>query len=261
MDFEVDRDGTGTAEWADISENIVRGCTNGCIYCYAAHKADLTNAKPRAEWTIEEFTKRANLTSYPHKNGVIMFPTAHDITPFNLETYLRVVKLMLAANNKVLIVSKPRFECIKRLVDELVEYKHNILFRFTICSTTPSVIEYWEPGAPTISERLESLRYAFENGYRTSVSAEPLLGGLSTAIDIETATDRYVTDTIWIGKLNKPRIRVPMNDDSCVSSVSYIEREQTDDKISVLYYCLRNNPKIRWKDSIKEAMARNGVLV
>jgi DNA repair photolyase len=261
MEFEADRNGTGTKEWADISENIVRGCANGCIYCYAAHKADSFDLKPRDEWTKEEFTKRANLTSYPHKDGVIMFPTAHDITPFNLETYLRVVKLMLASNNNVLIVSKPRFECIKRLVDELTEYKSNILFRFTICSTSPTVIEYWEPGAPKIEERIESLKYAFKNGYRTSVSAEPLLGGLGTAYDIEAVVDRYVTDTIWIGKLNKPRIRVPMNDPSCINAVTYIESEQTDEKILAIYNGLKNNPKIRWKDSIKEAMARNGITI
>ena len=36
------------------------------------------------------------MTSYPAKDGVVMFPSSHDITPFNLEEYVRVAKALQA---------------------------------------------------------------------------------------------------------------------------------------------------------------------
>ena len=61
MDFDSKRAGTGTMEWAEVTENITLGCANGCLYCYAAHNADRFGTKPRSEWTKEEFTKRVNM--------------------------------------------------------------------------------------------------------------------------------------------------------------------------------------------------------
>ena len=65
--FDTDRDGTGTKEWAETTENICRGCPNNCLYCYAASYANRFKLKARSEWNHEEFTKRATLTSYPAK--------------------------------------------------------------------------------------------------------------------------------------------------------------------------------------------------
>ena len=33
---------------------------------------------------------------------------------------------------------------------------------------------FWEPGAPSFNERLAGLRYTYEAGFETSVSAKPL---------------------------------------------------------------------------------------
>jgi DNA repair photolyase len=144
-DFNEKRTGTGTREWAEVNENISRGCSNGCLYCYAAHNASRFKLRDRADWETEELTKKAFVTSYPLKKGVIMFPTAHDITPSNIDAYLRVIKLMLDKGNQLLIVSKPRLDCIKRLVDELKPYQAQIMFRFTIGSMDDDVTAFWEP--------------------------------------------------------------------------------------------------------------------
>jgi len=37
--FDIQRQGTGTKEWEDVTENIQKGCANNCLYCYAADKA------------------------------------------------------------------------------------------------------------------------------------------------------------------------------------------------------------------------------
>jgi DNA repair photolyase len=83
--FDESRSGTGTKEWAEVTENIQIGCSNNCLYCYAAHNANRYGLRKRSEWATESLTKRADIKSYPARDGVVMFPSTHDITPFNLE--------------------------------------------------------------------------------------------------------------------------------------------------------------------------------
>lgn len=258
MDFDADRKGSGTKEWSEHTLNIVKGCPNNCLYCYAAHNANRFNQRPRAEWEREEFTKRAAMTSYPARDGVVMFPSSHDITPFNLDAYIRVAKLILGKGNKLLIVTKPRLECIRRLLHDLAPFKSQILFRFTIGSIYPNTAAFWEPGAPPPDERIACLQLARAFDYNTSVSIEPMLGGAYGAMDVVAATVNHVTDTIWIGKMNKARTRVDINNPAHAEQVKLIEYQQCDEEILSLYQYYKDNPIIRWKDSIMEVVARGG---
>lgn len=157
MEFDANRKGTGTAEWAEVTENICRGCRSNCLYCYAAHNANRFKLRQRNEWEREELTKRALMTSYPARDGVVMFPSSHDITLFNLEAYIRVARLILKKGNRLLIVTKPRMECIEAIMSEFPQGKDQILFRFTIGSTNEATCAFWEPGAPSPAERLALL--------------------------------------------------------------------------------------------------------
>ena len=85
-----------------------------------------------------------------------------------------------AASNEVLVVSKPRVACVKRLCAELLPYRDQIVFRFSIGSTDSAVLSFWEPGAPGFEERLECLRIAHISEYVTSVSCEPMLDAATT---------------------------------------------------------------------------------
>lgn len=86
-----------------------------------------------------------------------MFPSTHDITPKHLDLAIDFLKRLLGNGNKVLIVSKPSFECIKWICDSFVDYKDHILFRFTIGSTDNKTLKFWEPNAPDYSERKKAL--------------------------------------------------------------------------------------------------------
>lgn len=254
MNFDADRKGTGTAEWAEVTENICRGCANNCLYCYAAHNANRFNQRPRAEWEREEFTKRATMTSYPAREGVVMFPSSHDITPFNVEEYVRVAKLILGKGNKLLIVTKPRLECIERLLAELKPWKDQILFRFTIGTIREDVSLFWEPGAPKPLERFMALALAQDNGYRVSVSIEPMLGGTDDTLLVVGNVRIHPVESIWIGKMNKIRTRV---NSSFADAIGQVEQLQSDGEIMRLYRELEGSGgDIRWKDSIKEVVAR-----
>ncbi len=256
MEFNSERKGTGTAEWAEVNENICRGCVNNCLYCYAAANAKRFKLRDRDQWHVEEFTKRAAMKSYPARKGVIMFPSAHDITPFNVAEYIRVATLMLEKGNQLLIVSKPRTECVKKMVAAFAEYKKQILFRFTIGTMSETTSLFWEPGAPLPTERVECLYMAYSNGFRTSVSIEPMLSGVQGVENVVLEVQPFVTDTIWIGKMNKTRLRVDMNIPENVKAVGYIDHCQNDREIMILHERNKDNGMIRWKDSIKAVVAK-----
>jgi hypothetical protein len=83
-----------------------------------------------------------------------------------------------------------------------------------------------------------------------------MLEGPDGAFAVVNASDPYVTDTIWIGKMNKIRMRVDMSKPENRTAVEKIERQQRDSEIRYLYQVVHDNPKIRWKDSIKEVISR-----
>lgn len=256
-EFLSNRTGTGTGEWSEHSENIQRGCANGCLYCFAGNNAHRFKLRARTEWDREELTKKAERTTYPLRKGVIMFPTAHDITPFNLEAFTRQARLMLGAGNKLLIVSKPRIDCISHLVEALAPHKSEVMFRFTIGTMDAGVAAFWEPGAPAPAERISALKLAFEAGYRTSISAEPLLGGYEVAKAVLNAVRPYVTDTLWIGKMNRIRTRVDQSSPENRVQCDRTEQLQGDDEILHLVEALAGDPLVRWKDSVQDVIARN----
>jgi DNA repair photolyase len=163
---------------------------------------------------------------------------------------------ILAAGNQVLIVSKPHLDCVRYMCNTFNPFKENILFRFTIGSADSNVLKFWEPHAPDFDERLASLKYAFNAGYQTSISCEPMLDNRVDQI-IEKVLP-YVTETIWLGKPNKLIGRLSMNgyknDKMTMERARRLMESLSDEYILNLYERYQDNPKIRWKDSIKKVL-------
>ena len=177
---QLQRPATGTQEWAASNVNIQDGCEHDCRYCYAKTMAIRFKRATAKSLSKPHLRQHDVDRRYTKRDGRIMFPTAHDITPANLEPCLDVLTRMLAAGNEVLVVSKPRVACVKRLCADLLPYREQIVFRFSIGSTDNAVLSFWEPGAPAFEERLECLRIAHISEYVTSVSCEPMLDAATT---------------------------------------------------------------------------------
>lgn len=257
-DFDKQREGTGTKEWSERTFNIGLGCSNGCLYCYGrtdAHRYG--RIKSKEEWITERLTGRSTIKSYSKHDGVVMFPSIHDITPFYLQSAIHALKVILGAGNQVLIVSKPRFTCVEAMCARLAEFKSQVLWRFTIGTLDERVSRFWEPGAPCPAERIKCLKFAAEKGWQTSVSAEPLLGGHNAIAHLLPAVDPYITDTIWIGRMNRIRRRVDMTSLPVYTAVRDIEHLQRDSQVIKIYEEFKDNPKIRWKDSFKTVIDKH----
>src|SRR5690606_9825812 len=155
--------------------------------------------------------------------------------------------------NDFLIVSKPNFSCIKRICDVFDEYIENITFRFTIGSTDSEVLKFWEPGAPSFEERMNSLEYAFSQGFQTSISIEPFLDSNVEAIIEKTRT--FVTDSIWIGKMNRIKNNLTLNghtDENTNSAANELMDLYASDYKYQLYAKYKDDELIKWKESLKK---------
>lgn len=251
---------SGTKEWAVKNINIGRGCYHGCRYCYSRYNS-VTRFK---QCTVEQFISGTVLNAeridgdYKKYDGIVMYPSRHDITPLILPEYLIVLRKLLDAGNKVLIVTKPHLDCIKRITEEYEEFRRQIIFRFTIGSMDDGVLKFWEPNAPGFKERWQSLRYAFCKGYKTSVSAEPYLD--NRTVQLYEFLRMWVNESFWIGKLNDFKNRVDLKDvtkDQMAAYVKPLLAAQSNKAVMKLYENLNGHIFVRWKDSIREVMEKH----
>lgn len=242
----------GAGEWAGYNCNIGEGCQHGCLYCYASGIA-VTRFKRVASkdaWLDEMLidAKTGKCKKYPEP---IMFPTSHDITQTYLPAFRCHLYNILNAGNTVIIVSKPHRESIEAICSEFSSFRDSMIFRFSIGSLDNATLSLWEPGAPSVSERMWCLQYAFEQGFRTSISAEPMLTDRHGAEQLYYAVEPLVTEDIWFGKMrNVGSFGKSENVDVARSATELVAMYQ-DSEIMAMVGHMGSLPKISWKDSIQ----------
>lgn len=243
---------SGTKEWSVKSVNCVNGCSHACRYCYARwDAAERYGRIAPADW--ETMRVRPHDVRKRHKryDGRVMFPTTHDITPAVLDDCITVIGNLLEARNELLIVSKPHLGCIQEICRTFLKERSRIMFRFSIGAIDDQVLSYWEPGAPPFAERFQALVSAHAWTFATSVSCEPLLDA-SDAVKLFRKLEPYVSDSIWFGKMN--RIDQRVIDGTSPEAIEAIKRGQTDERIREIYEALKDEPKVRWKESYKAVL-------
>ena len=249
---------TGTKEWAEVNVNIQRGCEHGCRYCYARYNAVIRFKRCTAEqWRNPLIDNSKVDKNYGKYKGIVMFPSTHDITPKNLSECLCAMRRLLDAGNKVLIVSKPHWNCITLICETLREYRRQLMFRFTIGSKSDDILSFWEPNAPGFGERRACLQYAFTCRYPTSVSCEPYLD--SNVIDLYLAVKPWITNSFWVGKLRDFERRVDMSDVTSEQEKKFVKPlkvAQTDEAVRKIYNQMADERLVMWKDSIRKVIKR-----
>lgn len=246
---------SGTREWAIINCNFINGCSHDCKYCYAKAMAVQYKRKTRDNWKQEEVRiDKLDPTMKP-KGKYTMFPSSHDISPENIHHALTVLDVLLNKGHQVMIVTKPHLEVVEAICNQFGDYKDRILFRFTIGSVDSEILKFWEPNAPSFEERLASLEHAYSMGFKTSVSCEPALD--TNTIELAETVMPYVNDAVWMGKANRLKSIIKLNcgDDLVTQKAAeQLAKSQTDEWTWGLYQHFKDNPQIKWKDSMKKVL-------
>jgi len=248
----------GAGEWAGYNCNIGEGCSHGCLYCYASEIA-VTRFKRVASkeaWRDEKLidVKTGKCKKYPEP---IMFATSHDITGTYLQAYRCHLYNILKAGNTVILVSKPHRESIEAICSEFSSFRDTMILRFTIGGLDDDALKVWEPGAPSLSERMWCLQYAFEQGFKTSVSAEPMLVNAEGAEQLYYAVEPFITEDIWFGKMFKIGSYVKHRNPEVAQQATELQEFYKDDNIMQFVRRMTGLPKVAWKDSIKEVIQKN----
>ncbi|ABW66084.1 radical SAM protein [Desulfosudis oleivorans] len=238
----------GHSDWTKPENNVsfCSGCENDCIYCYGRYFAANRNQIAPNHWSKMKIREHHVTKKRTLHAGLIGFPSTHDILPSNLDATLLVLGKLLRAGNKVLIMSKPRLDCIKRLCSACEFFKDTILFRFTIGAMDDDILGFWEPNAPTYEERKECLAYARNQGFQTSVSMEPMLDTENLDALIK-ALRPLVSDKIWLGTMEYlgwigTRIKADSK-----GELERLEQGQTPDKLVSIFNRYEDDPMIEWK--------------
>lgn len=244
----------GTREWAVATVDCATGCPHDCRYCYARWAAveKLRTVTPAA-WPVCRVDRKAVERRQPRYPGQVMFPANHDIVPEILEECLEVIGNLLAAGNRVLLVSKPHLACISRICAAFGRERQRLLFRFTITARSRKLLDFWEPGAPGYEERKSCLEYAFTRGFATSVSVEPILDS-ADVVPMVLELMPFVSHSIWLGKMNRIEVRVTQQGEEARRRVREVLDGQRDEKIFEIHRQLADEPLVRWKESIKEVV-------
>lgn len=247
----------GAGEWAGYNCNIGSGCSHGCLYCYAEKIASRFNRIEGQDAWREEVSREATTAKCKKLAEPIMFPTTHDITEAYLPAYRCHLYNLLKVGNEVVLVTKPHRASIKAICSEFSSFRDNMTLRFSIGGLDNEALRIWEPGAPSLSERLWCIQYAFEQGYKTSVSSEPMLVNREGAEMLYYTVEPLVTEDIWFGKMNNVGGFTKNDDPQLASRATALVEAYNDKEILKLVTNIGGMPKVEWKDSVKKVIEKN----
>jgi DNA repair photolyase len=241
----------GFRDWTNCNVNIQTGCSNNCIYCYAKTQAYRREQLALGSWADQTIRRHDVDKARNLYHGLVGFPSTHDITAENIDEYLYVLGRLLRAGNEVLIVSKPRLDCIRQICDACYFFKDKIRFRFTIGAMDNDILGFWEPNAPGYKERMDCLEFAYNQGFRTSVSMEPMLD--TPRVEKQIADLRqFVTEDIWLGTMNYLEEIKEGADDDLTAAINKVEAGQTVERLTAIYQTYKDDKVVKWKTDAKE---------
>lgn len=193
-------------EYCELAANLYRGCSHGCIYCYAPSatyktRENFTQACVRQD-VISKLEKDAILLEKQGEERPILLSfTTDPYQPLDTEEELtrKAIEILHSHGLKVNILTKggKRSERDFDLLSanpELSEYGVTLVF-----TDEKQRLEV-EPFATSTAERIDSLRKAHELRIKTYVSLEPVWDSKQT-LELIDLTHEFV-DLYKVGKLN-----------------------------------------------------------
>jgi DNA repair photolyase len=252
--------GFGFDQWGNQSnrENIFFGCYNNCLYC-GVRKTQCLRFKRRDwfKWDLMKFKRESYRSSFSKRKNLSIFPTAHDLFPFNKMLSFKFLRKLIAPSNsirnKVLVVSKPRLSVFRHFVSYFRDLKDYIEIRFTITTPNNDQIHLWEGNSPEYEERIECLSLCYEKGYNISIVIEPYLCNENSLYQLIDKFSTYNILSIWIGKMNRISTRKKLLElgygNKIIKAHQQIRELSSEKHLKSIVLNLKNNEKIKYKES------------
>lgn len=199
---------TGPAkEYADLALNLYNGCVHGCVYCYNNGRFSKSGdffkgPKPRMGLSGKiAADARALIEQYGDAVPEVLISfvgDAYQPAENTLGISRLAIQCLIKANIPFTILTKSGL--VKRDRDILGPYRDKFRLGMTILTADQSLASQWEPYAPLIAERIETLKIFKALGVKTWVSLEPVMQA-AAAVDLIEKIHELV-DFWQVGKLN-----------------------------------------------------------
>lgn len=182
------------------TDNFQFGCSNNCVYCHQKIRHQFRFKK--GDWnTIQIRNEEMDKGWRGDKSNIILqIGTVSDIIPENIDQYIKRIKIDLKENWKeIQITTKANYRLIRKIMDAVGRDIEKLHFFITITTNDNDLIHFWEGNAPNFQSRTNSLMELKIMGAKTTLLCEPMLSDPREFIN---NLSDFVTDDIWIGKMN-----------------------------------------------------------
>lgn len=193
-------------EYAPLALNLYRGCSHGCLYCYApdACRTDRAafHARPavRVDLIAKLERELAKTPTAAQRDPVLLCFTTDPYQPLAAETHVtrRAIELLHEHGYPVHVLTKGGMRAAADF--DLLGSVPGDAFATTLTFIDPADSARWEPSAAAPADRLEAIATARTQGITTWVSLEPVIDTEQT-LDVIRATHHHV-DLFKVGTLN-----------------------------------------------------------
>ncbi|HAK87667.1 MAG: hypothetical protein A2X55_09095 [Nitrospirae bacterium GWB2_47_37] len=188
-------------EYGELALNMYRGCSHGCVYCYAPkilrmNMEEFCNPQPRPN-VIEELKKAA--PKYAGREVFLSF-TCDPYQDINYQ-YLHTreaIKILHQNNISIRILTKAGYASMGDF--DLFLQGYEDFYGATLTFIDDSLSRKYEPYAAHPGVRMNALYLAHNQGINTWVSIEPVIDP-EQSLEIIRMTHEYV-DEYKVGKWN-----------------------------------------------------------
>jgi DNA repair photolyase len=190
------------AEYSPLAMNIYRGCSHGCLYCYAP----AATRRHRESFDIPELRQNffneldKDLAKFKgDKRPVLLSFTTDPYQPFDVEKKLARWSLqqLIKNGNAIKVLTKGGMRASR---DFDLMKSGDVDFGTTLTFLDDRRSLEWEPNAALSGDRINAIRTAHSQGIKTWVSLEPVIDPESVYSIIQ-ETHAFV-NLYKVGKLN-----------------------------------------------------------
>lgn len=173
----------------DVSVNPYRGCSHGCVYCYARPTHEYLGFSAGRDFETRILVKRSaprllrralrRRSWHPQVIGMSGVTDPYQPVERALKLTRACLEVLAEARNPVAVVTKSRL--VTRDIDLLGELARHDAAAVTLSITTlrPDVHVKMEPGAASPAQRLAAIRALAQAGIPVGVNVAPVVPGLT----------------------------------------------------------------------------------